>query len=348
MSTTITSTPASTRVRARLYDSSPTPIAAATRSRPASSLVACGYCSLLVKSLTVISPRSRPPSSTSGSFSTLCWRSSASASSLLTPTGAVTSGIVVMTSRTEGVLVGDEAHVAVGDDADQLAARASTTGTPEIRYRPHSASTSRRVSSGEQVTGLVIMPASERLTRSTWLGLVLDRQVAVQHADAALAGHGDRHPGLGDGVHRAGDQRDGQLDVAGEPGAGVDRAGTTSDSAGCSSTSSKVSPSGRVAAAPSVGSNGMSSGRVTAIVDPILVDPGLSHAGAPGTALRAVRAPRSPILRRASGPAPAVCRTSSRPLAAIPTDRGRSSRRPAMGPLPDLVFPRAAWKRPAG
>ena len=31
----------------------------------------------------------------------------------------------------------------------------------------------------------------------------------MQHADAALAGHGDRHPGLGDRVHRAGQQRDG-------------------------------------------------------------------------------------------------------------------------------------------
>ena len=35
------------------------------------------------------------------------------------------------------------------------------------------------------------------------VGLVLDREVAVQDADAALAGHRDRHPGLGDGVHRA-------------------------------------------------------------------------------------------------------------------------------------------------
>ena len=43
-----------------------------------------------------------------------------------------------------------------------------TTGRPEIRYRPHSSSTSAMVASGPQVTGLVIIPASERLTMSTW------------------------------------------------------------------------------------------------------------------------------------------------------------------------------------
>ncbi|VXB83990.1 hypothetical protein PLANTIT3_60394 [Plantibacter sp. T3] len=38
-------------------------------------------------------------------------------------------------------------------------------------------------------------------------GLVGDRQVAVQDADAALASHRDRHAGLGHGVHRARQQR---------------------------------------------------------------------------------------------------------------------------------------------
>src|SRR5258707_8850394 len=43
-----------------------------------------------------------------------------------------------------------------------------TTGRPEIRYLAHSSSTSAIVVSGPQVTGLVIIPASERLTMSTW------------------------------------------------------------------------------------------------------------------------------------------------------------------------------------
>ena len=57
------------------------------------------------------------------------------------------------------------------------------------------------------------------------VGLVLDREVAVQHAEAALAGHRDRHPRLGDGVHRRGDQRHRERDLAGQPGGGVDLAG---------------------------------------------------------------------------------------------------------------------------
>ena len=42
------------------------------------------------------------------------------------------------------------------------------TGTPEIRNFAHSASASASVASGRQVTGSVTIPASERLTISTW------------------------------------------------------------------------------------------------------------------------------------------------------------------------------------
>ena len=97
------STPASTRVIARSQPSPKKPTAAPTRSRPSSSLVARGYCSALVKSLTVMSPVSRSCSSTRGSFSILCWASSAWASSLPMPTLPVTSGMGVITSRTRRV-----------------------------------------------------------------------------------------------------------------------------------------------------------------------------------------------------------------------------------------------------
>ncbi len=85
---------------ARFHASSKMPMAAATRSLPESSLVAEGYFSRLAKSLTVMSPRSRPEPSTSGSFSILCVASSSMACSGEVPTGAVTSGIRVMTSWT--------------------------------------------------------------------------------------------------------------------------------------------------------------------------------------------------------------------------------------------------------
>ena len=44
----------------------------------------------------------------------------------------------------------------------------STTGRPLTRNWPQSASTSSTVASGVVVTGLVIMPDSERFTLSTW------------------------------------------------------------------------------------------------------------------------------------------------------------------------------------
>ena len=52
-------------------------------------------------------------------------------------------------------------------------------------------------------------------------GLLGGVEVLVDDAHAAVLGHGDGHRGLGDGVHRRGDQRDVERDGAGEPGAGV-------------------------------------------------------------------------------------------------------------------------------
>ena len=52
--------------------------------------------------------------------------------------------------------------------------------------------------------------------------LVVDRHVAVDHADAAVAGHRDRHAALGDLVHRRGHERHGEFDVGGEAGGRVD------------------------------------------------------------------------------------------------------------------------------
>ena len=82
-----------------------------------------------------------------------------------------------------------------------------------------SALTSARVWSGWMVSGLTTMPDSNFLTRRTWRGLFLGRQVLVDDAHAAVLRHGDGHVALGDGVHGGGDQRDIQADPAGEAGA---------------------------------------------------------------------------------------------------------------------------------
>ena len=132
VSTIRKSTPASVSAWARALASSPTPTAAPTTSRPSASLVALGNFSLLAKSLTVISPRSRPAASTSGSFSTLWLPSSRSASSRCTPTGAVTSGIGVITSATRR-LWSDSNRMSRFVTMPSRMPSGLVTGTPEIR-----------------------------------------------------------------------------------------------------------------------------------------------------------------------------------------------------------------------
>jgi hypothetical protein len=91
-------------------------------------------------------------------------------------------------------------------------------GQAETRYSPQLVSRLLEVASGPIVTGLEIMPVWVRFTRSTLVGLVGRGQVAVEHAEAALPGHRDRHPRLGDGVHRGAHQRHPQRDLARQPG----------------------------------------------------------------------------------------------------------------------------------
>ena len=72
-------------------------------------------------------------------------------------------------------------------------------------------------------------------------GLLVDRHVAVDDAEPAGLRHGDRQRRLGHGVHRRRDQRDAELDLAGDAGSRVGLAGQDADAAGTSITSSKVS-----------------------------------------------------------------------------------------------------------
>ena len=68
-------------------------------------------------------------------------------------------------------------------------------------------------------------PGLEFLDLADLVGLLLDRHVAVDDADAAGLGHRDRQRAFGHRVHRRRDQRDAELDLAGEAGAGIGVAG---------------------------------------------------------------------------------------------------------------------------
>ena len=115
-----------------------------------------------------------------------------------------------------------EAQVAVGDDAEEVVA---LVDDGQARDAVAAADLVELLESGVGADG-------DRVGDHAGLGaldevdlvrLVLDRQVAVQDADAAVPGHGDGHPGLGDGVHGRRDERDAR-DLAGQPGRRVDLA----------------------------------------------------------------------------------------------------------------------------
>ena len=55
--------------------------------------------------------------------------------------------------------------------------------------------------------------------------LLLDRKVLVNHAEAALLGHGNGQTRLSDGVHRRAEERNVEADAPGQPGTDVDLIG---------------------------------------------------------------------------------------------------------------------------
>jgi hypothetical protein len=116
--------------------------------------------------------------------------------------------------------VGLEAHVAVGDDAEQ----------PVVAVDDGYAGDAVATAQGVRLADRRVRPDGHwlghhaglgTLDQVDLLGLLLEGQVAVQDAHAALAGHRDGHPGLGDGVHRAGQQRHLDGDIARDAARGV-------------------------------------------------------------------------------------------------------------------------------
>ena len=125
--------------------------------------------------------------------------------------------------------VGGEAHVAVGQDADELA-RALAVLALDHRDAGDAIALHQRERVGERGIGrdgdrVDHHAAFELLHAADLLGLLLDGEILVDHAHAAGLRHGDGETGFGHGVHGGGDQRDAEFDGPGEAGAGVDLAG---------------------------------------------------------------------------------------------------------------------------
>ena len=209
------------RARARAWPSGPTPVAAATRSRPSSSLLASGWVSRLVHVL----DGDQPDAAVGVVHHQQLLDAVAVQQAPRLVRGDVGGDGDEVLPRHQFVdlqrRVGGEADVAVGDDADQAVGVAL-----DHRDAADAVGVHQGADVGERLVGVdgerVHHHAGfELLDLADLGGLLGGLEVLVDDADAALLGHGDGHGGLGDGVHGGGDDRDVERDGAGEAGARV-------------------------------------------------------------------------------------------------------------------------------
>ena len=123
--------------------------------------------------------------------------------------------------RNRLLLVGSESHVAVGQDADQLAGRLldhRDAGDAVIRHQAQRVGQTGRRFDGD---GIDHHAQLEPLDAADFVGLPLDIHVAVKHADTAGLSHRNGEGALGHRVHGGGHQRNPKLDRLGQPGARV-------------------------------------------------------------------------------------------------------------------------------
>jgi hypothetical protein len=125
---------------------------------------------------------------------------------------AVTRGHAVAHAQGGPFVLGDEAQVAIGDDADEGAVLVHNGQTGDTVVATEAV---EFVDGGVGADGDRVFDHAgfAALDLADLRGLFLDGEVAVEDADAALAGHGDGHARLGDGVHGGGQERDAQRNV---------------------------------------------------------------------------------------------------------------------------------------
>ena len=109
-------------------------------------------------------------------------------------------------------LIGGEAHVPMGQDAGQTTVAGPYNRDPVDPIPLHQGqglSQGRLGADGDRIdhhAGL------EFLDRPNFVGLLLNREAFMHHADTTSLSHGNRQPMLGHGVHRRRHQRDTQFD----------------------------------------------------------------------------------------------------------------------------------------
>ena len=130
----------------------------------------------------------------------------------LTDDEAVARGHAVAHAQGGPFVLGDEAQVAVGDDADEGAVFVHDGQTGDTVV---AAQAVEFVDGGVGADGDGVLNHAgfAALNLADLRGLFLDGEVAVEDADAALAGHGDGHACFGDGVHGGRQERHAQGNV---------------------------------------------------------------------------------------------------------------------------------------
>ncbi len=121
-----------------------------------------------------------------------------------------------------------EAHVAVGDDAEE-SGRLAVGAALDHRHAGNAGPSHQRQRVGERRVGedgdrVDHHAAFEALDLAHLLRLLLGREVAVDDADAAGLRHGDGEPGFGHRVHGGRGDRQVEADRPGQPRADLDRA----------------------------------------------------------------------------------------------------------------------------
>ncbi len=129
--------------------------------------------------------------------------------------------------------IGGEAHVAIGENADQASACFDHRNARDAVAR-HQMQRVAQFCVGRNGDRVHHHAGFEPLHAAHFFGLPFDRQVAMNDAETAGLRHRDGERSFGNRVHRGRDERDAQLDAVGQPRSGIACAGRMDDAAGTS------------------------------------------------------------------------------------------------------------------
>ena len=119
---------------------------------------------------------------------------------------------------------GHELEVAVGDDAHQLAVGIADGNAADMELAHQTVGIADEMLRGEE-KGIIDDAVFAALDPIDLIGLLADRHILMDDAEATFPGHGDGHAAFGDGIHGGADERGIEVDIPGQAGADIDIGG---------------------------------------------------------------------------------------------------------------------------